>query len=513
MFKDALERSKEFIDRYPDEAVTEQARLTMVEACFEYGKFLLDEIEIALEEDPAKVKDLEDLAAGVYRDGADACDKIMEANEDALERPGTKGYNDLYRAWFFKGLLLRENARAVKRDREPLAEFARDVLEEMIFEIGEDTFLGLRGFFEMSQIAEVLGDTDTAISDYKDTIDGIYTVLTSDELELDEATSEALINLLQEAYDRSAEALFLAGRVDEALEICNQFRAHLEEFGNEGVDAFDIAHPTYGHPVFLTEARAMAESGDPDLVAKARTQAQRINAKHPNDMIGTKAKKVLKEILEIASENPDGALLFEVAKGEYQSREYETALMGCKRAYAAMSETQRSALGLALWTTMAKAFGLQRRYLEATLAACTGLERHGGGADDPESTADVLEQAWQCGRHRRGGEHRVTRPQVPRPVSSGARIAGSEHGGGGTACEARVGLRDPDDADEGQPCGARAAGELVGGERCRFVQRVLPGDNGPRKRHGGIVAAGERGTAGRTRRSPLQIPGSHDGSR
>ena len=54
----------------------------------------------------------------------------------------------------------------------------------MIFEYGEGTVLGLRGFFEMAKIAQVVGDTDTAIADFKDTIDSIGTTLNDPELEL-----------------------------------------------------------------------------------------------------------------------------------------------------------------------------------------------------------------------------------------------------------------------------------------------------------------------------------------
>src|SRR5690606_29576465 len=38
LFKDALDRSKDFIDRFSEEPVADQARLTMVEACYEYGR-------------------------------------------------------------------------------------------------------------------------------------------------------------------------------------------------------------------------------------------------------------------------------------------------------------------------------------------------------------------------------------------------------------------------------------------------------------------------------------------
>lgn len=400
LFKDALERSKEFIDRYSNEPVADRARRTMLEACYEYGAYLLDEIDIARSEAPDQVKELEEQAASVYKDGITACEQVMDHLSGKKRDDGSVEQRDYFVTWLFKGMLEREMARAVKRDRVPLARIARDTFEEFIFEVGEESLLGLRGWFEMSKIGEVLGNYDEAFESYNDTIHSIHTALDeAGELGLSRETQEYIFNLMQEAYDRAADALFQQGKIDETLAFVDQFRADLQKYGEEGLEPFEIAHPTYGHPVFLTEARALSETGEADKVAQGLEIAQKINDEHPNDITGLRAKNVLKEILEIQSQSiVSGSLLFEVAKGDYQAREYERAVQGFKRAYGAMTPQERREYGLETWTTVAKCFGLQRRFLESSLAAIYGLENYGKPPGGPaeEDAADVLERAWQA---------------------------------------------------------------------------------------------------------------------
>jgi tetratricopeptide (TPR) repeat protein len=399
LFKAALQESKEFIDRYAGEPVADRARRTMIEACYEYGAYLLDEIALARDEAPDQVAELEEQAGAVYQDGIDACDKVMDRLSAGKRDEGSEAQRDYYVTWLFKAMLQREKARAVKRDRGPLSNLARDTFEEFIFEVGEESLLGLRGWFEMSRIGEVLGNFEVAFDDFQMTIESIHSALDeAGQLGLSAGTQEYIFNLLQEAYDKAADALFQQGKVEEALAFVDTFRADLKKYGEAGSEPFDIAHPTYGHPVFLTEARALSETGEAEKVAQALELAQKINDAHPNDIIGLRAKGVLKEILEIQSHSVvTGALLFEVAKGEYQAREYERAIQGFKRAYGAMTDAEKRTLGLETWLSVAKSFGLQRRYLEAALAAKFGLENHREGA--PENlradAADVLEKAWQ----------------------------------------------------------------------------------------------------------------------
>ncbi len=399
MYQSALEKSQDLIGRYSDDPVANQARRTLVQAAYEYGQFLLDEIELARDEAPDKLPELLEAADGVFRAGIDACDSVMSGLDAFRYKEGTPQQNELFQMWLYKGILQRERARsAPERDRPVMADLARTTLEELIFEAGEHTLRGQRAFFEYAKVGEVLGEFDAALSNYKDTIEIVKSALDeAQDIGLSREAQELMFWLLQQAYDAGAAVLFKQGRVDATTQFISEFRADLGTYGAQGAEPLAIAHPQYGHPVFLTEAQAMAESGNPELVGQALLQVQKINDLHPNDFIGQRAKAVLKDILEIQSSMVSGALLFEVAKGDFQAREYEKAAQGFKAAYAAMSPGERDESGLDLFLDLSRCFGIQQRPLEAVLAAVEGLERHGREGTEttqPEDLADVLEQAW-----------------------------------------------------------------------------------------------------------------------
>ncbi|MBI5849517.1 MAG: hypothetical protein HZB39_00535 [Planctomycetes bacterium] len=397
LFKEAVERSREFVDHYRDDPVADQARRTLLEASFDYGRFLVDELEVEAVEHPEKLPDLRKTASEVFQGGIEAATQVMTRLEVKRREEGSPAQRSYYASWLYKAMLQREFAGvAEERDRKTVADMARETFEELILAVGEETLLGQRSWFEMAKLGEVLGNQEDAFRDYESTIETIRTSLDSEELELPEDIRELMINLMQEAYDRAADTLFALGRIDDVLALCTLFREELKKLGGEeNTDIFEVAHARYGHPVFLTEARAMAESGKAELLAGALALVQRINDAHPSDMIGVRAKRALREILE-GGATVNGTLLFEVAKGAHQEREFERAIRGFKRAYGAMTDDERKKLGLETWTTVATDFGLQKRYLEATLAAMKGLEDHGSDGGAVEVATEALEKAWNA---------------------------------------------------------------------------------------------------------------------
>lgn len=399
LFKEAIDRSTQFIERYEGEPVAQTASVTLIEACYDYGSLLNEEMEVARTEAPDQVADLRTRAEEAYRLGADTCDAVRDALEEDREDPNnTDAQRDFVVSWLYKGMILREHARASERDRSPLALMARSELEELIFEIGEDSLIGMRAYLEMSKIGEVEGKYLDAVRDFEDTIDSIWESLTSEDLNLPIPTQEVLFELMQRAYSECANAQFQLGDNEAVLQLSQQFRERLKEMVTGEDDILEIAHPIYGHPVLLTEARAMAESGDPELVSQSLEQVRRINDGHPNDFVGLRAKMVLKEILAGQSSAASGTLLWEIAKGEYadatRTRVYEPAVMATRRAYAAMTDEERTTNGLAALTQLGYLYGLQRRYMESTVTLGEALDRYGDGDGDVQRTADLLERAW-----------------------------------------------------------------------------------------------------------------------
>ena len=144
-------------------------------------------------------------------------------------------------------------------------------LEEMVLEAGEESALGLRGLFEIAQCYEVAGDIGEAISWYTDTIDQITTALEESQegnLDLSLEMQGFLFGMMQEVYVRAGETMAREG-ADGTAELFQNFRGHIESFGEEGVDIFDVVSESYGHLMLLAESRWKAESGDPEKVQAA----------------------------------------------------------------------------------------------------------------------------------------------------------------------------------------------------------------------------------------------------
>lgn len=395
LYKEAIDKSKELIDASSDAEVQLQARGTLADASQEFGQFLIEDLEIAREEAPDKVKDLEEEAANVFRAGIEACGKVME-NLNQLRAKDPSKEVEYYLMWMRKGVLTREMARAVKRDREVLVERAKTELTELVLAVGEETAIGLRGLFEIAQCDEVGGNIGDAISFYRDTIDQIATSLTQaaeGELELPGEVQGLLFEMLQEVYLRTGEVMARQGDPNAAA-LFTQFREHMTKFGEKDLDVFDVVDPRWGHLVLLAEARFFAESGESAKVQQALAMAQRINDKHPNDYVGVRAKAVLRDILEVQSSLVSGSLLFEVAKGEFQNKNHEVAIAGLRRAIAAMGDDEQQKLGLEAYQMLGTAFGVTDRYLEAVIALQEGLRRFGKTDEARASdTADTLDRA------------------------------------------------------------------------------------------------------------------------
>ncbi|MEQ1631622.1 MAG: hypothetical protein ABL997_04560 [Planctomycetota bacterium] len=385
-YKKALDQSKELLERSTDPAVQRDAHATLAEAAQEFGQFLNEELDIARTESPERVAELEEEAKNVFVLGGESCVKVMQALQDgAAKDPQVKLEYGL--AWMRKGVLMREHGRAIKADREVLTGRAANELEEMVLEYGEETALGLRGLFEIAQCREVGGNTADAVMSYRGTIDQIGVTLNAEDNELSGDTLSFLFDMMQEVYAHLGELLFQQGDAVAATEVFASFRENLAKNGEKGLDPLDVCDPRFGHLTFLAECRFLAESGDAAKVQQALATAQKINDKHPSDYVGIKAKAVLSQILGRQRSLVSGALLFEVAKGEYQNKNYEEGIKGLRRAIAAMSPAEQGQFGLEAYDLLGRSFAATDRYLESLLAFQQGLKRFGKQADGTEAAA------------------------------------------------------------------------------------------------------------------------------
>lgn len=402
LFKETVQKSKELIETSQDPAVQLEARATLVNASQDFGQFLTEELDIAREEAPEKVEELEKEAREVFSAGIDACTKVMEALQEHRGDEESAKRTDYFLMWMKKGVLSREQGRADKENRGALVARAINDLEAMVLEVGEETAIGLRGLFEMAQCFEVEGNMTEAIDRYQATVMQIATSLEQaekGELDLPPELRGFLFEMLQEVYVRTGEVMVREGAPGTA-ELFTEFRERMAQFGEKDAELFDVVSDTHGHLMLLAEARFQAESGDRKKVGDALAMAQRINDKHPADYVGVRAKGVLRDILQLQRSLVSGSLLFEVAKGEMQNKNYEEAIKGLRRAIVAMTPEEQQQLGLQSYEMMGLAFAYGQRYLEAITAFVEGLRRfQDSDKDRAEAVADAADRALT--QHRR----------------------------------------------------------------------------------------------------------------
>ncbi|MFT4514052.1 MAG: tetratricopeptide (TPR) repeat protein [Planctomycetota bacterium] len=386
LFKETVEKSQELIDRSTDGDVKLQAQQTLANASQDFGQFLIEELEIARDQTPESVPDLQKETIDVLKAGQTACAAVMSSLASERKDPQKNIEHGLM--WMKGAVLKREQARADKENRSVLVDRAVEDLEEMVLDYGEESALGLRGLFEIAQCYEVKNEMDEAISWYTDTIDSLTLSLDAaleGELTLTGDMQNFLFGMMQEVYVRAGETMAREGAAGTE-KLFADFRANIIKFGQEDLTVFEIVSDTYGHLMLLAEARYKAESGDPAKVQEALAMTQRINDKHPADYVGVRAKAVLSDILSVQKGLVSGALLFEVGKGDLQKKRYEPAIQGLRSAIATMTDAENKTLGLDAHSMLGDAYRRTDRSLEAIFALSNGLKAFGkkGKEGDPD---------------------------------------------------------------------------------------------------------------------------------
>lgn len=394
LFKETVEKSKELIDRSSDGEVKLQAQSTLANATQDFGQFLIEELDIAREESPELVAELQEEAIGVLKAGKEACRGVRTMLES--QRGDPQKEIEFFLMWMKEAVLTREQAKADKENRGVLVDRSIEELEEMVLEAGEESALGLRGLFEIAQCYEVKGEIGEAIEWYSDTIEQIITALTEareGNLQLSGEMQGFLFGMVQEVYVRAGETMAREG-AEGTGELFARFREHMTTFGEEGLDLFDIVSESFGHLMLLAESRWKAESGDAQKVQEALAMTQRINDKHPADYVGVKAKAVLADILALQKNLVSGSLLFEVGKGDLQKKNYESAIKNLRASIAALTDDEKKQLGMEAHLMLGNAYRRTDRQLEAIIALVEGAKLYGDKADPISNDAgDAIDRS------------------------------------------------------------------------------------------------------------------------
>ena len=382
LFKEAVDKSRELIDRSTDADVKLQAQSTLASASQDFGQFLVEELDIARDQAPESVPKLAEETIDVLKGGKEACAAVKQALSSQREDAQKDIEHGLM--WMKGAVLTREQAKADKENREILVDRAIEDLEEFVLDYGEESALGLRGLFEIAQCYEVKGEMDEAVTWYTDTIDQITLALNEafeGNIDLSSDMQGFLFAMMQEVYVRAGETMAREGAAGTE-QLFADFRANIKKFGEEGLEVFDIVSPTFGHMMLLAESRYRAESGDPAKVQEALAMTKRINDKHPADYIGVRAKAVLSDILDVQKGLVSGALLLEIGKGDLQNKRYEAAIQGMRAAIAAMTPAEKKDLALDAHSMLGTAYRRTNRHLEAIIALGNGIRQFGVKGSD-----------------------------------------------------------------------------------------------------------------------------------
>lgn|GEM_PF-4203107 len=394
LFKETVEKSQELISRSSDASVKLQAQSTLANATQDFGQFLIEELDIARTDSPERVAELQEEVIEVLKAGKEACRNLRTVLQSQRSDPQKE--IEFFLMWMKEAVLTREQAKADKDNRGVLVDRSVEELEEMVLEAGEESALGLRGLFEIAQCYEVKGEMDEAIGWYTDTIDQITTALQDAQdgnLDLTLEMQSFLFGMMQEVYVRAGETMAREA-ADGTAELFANFRGHIEKFGEEGRDVFEVVSESFGHLMLLAESRWKAESGEPEKVQEALAMTQRINEKHPADYVGVKAKAVLADILALQKNLVSGELLFEVGKGALQKKDYEPAIKSLRSSIAVMTAAEKKELGMEAHLMLGNAYRRTERPLEAIIALVAGARLYGDKADPISNDAgDAIDRA------------------------------------------------------------------------------------------------------------------------
>ncbi|HEX6811824.1 MAG TPA: hypothetical protein VF384_09405 [Planctomycetota bacterium] len=396
LYREAIDKAKQLIERSSDASVQTEARITLANASQELGQLLVEELEVAREGAPERAKELELEAGLVFGAGIEACGKVIERLRPLRKDPQQE--IEYYLMWLRKGVLGRECARAVAAERTVLLQRATDELTNLVLEAGEETAIGLRGLFEIAQCSEVGGKTAQAVGSYRTAIGQITASLQAArnrELELTPEMQRFLFEMMQEVYARAGELMVREGTAG-AGELFAEFRANLEKFGEQRRDLFEIASEQHGHLVLLAECRFLAKSGEPAKVAGALATARRILDAHAGDRVGAQARALLRDMVAAQGSLAPPNLLLELARAESRAGNHDEAVKLLQRCIAAAEPAAR----FDAWLLLGEVYTASERHLEVMRALCDALEQLGPtDVERARDAADALDRALAS--HRR----------------------------------------------------------------------------------------------------------------
>ena len=409
LFTDALDRYRDFLERFADTDQGEDAKRSYVDLASEYGLFMEERLEEAGGDEAARIRD--ELDERLNKVSFFATETIVEL-EDQFDDLTQLERNELFKLMLAQGNLLLILGRVSDGGGESYLSNASETMEDLTFKAGPTTGFGLNAYHVLGRVEEARGRPEDAVDYYE----YVATQVVPDDDEewgtIRAENPESLISTLWAYYEREiswlVEAHLAAGQGERAVSRSLRF---YNLYQREG---FDLS--PYGHQSMLAAARSLLETGGwvggsaaagelawfPTLEALdeagvgKRTQqtaaelalemAAKVNEENRGNTLQIRAQRLISEVVDSGLEVTP-AILFEAALGSYNSGNYQGAIDGLRLLVSRLdNETDRKLFMPKIQYYLGRSFFGMDRKLEAAMAFREGVDSWRGDEEwDPQN--------------------------------------------------------------------------------------------------------------------------------
>lgn len=411
LFESAIESYQLFIDGHPNSDFKGQAETGLVNSAAVYGRA----IDLALEEAVGEqATQLNERKVQVLTDTVRLTMGLIEALTSIPDEERSEANRrELAGLMLNRGQMLGEIGR-IEEEGEFHFNEALKALEDMIWEFGEESVPGIRGFKAMADIYSYRGNYPDAARYYKAIISNVLPLepkrwkrlieangrdFTSEEIAFRFTFLELGTPGIVRTYMEMGEVQLAA---DYALHMYNWQRKEGLQYTREGYQALlDVAkvlleiggyiggNQATGEAQWFQTEEAMKEAirsrrQHDDAVNFALKIANSVNQENKGNILQVRAQKLISLISTRPGITVSPDVLLQAAQGEYFDGNYDAAITGLHRVLAALDSrepAERLEYGAQIMNHLANAHRRSDRELEAAMAFREGVASWQG---DPE---------------------------------------------------------------------------------------------------------------------------------
>ncbi len=367
LFKEAMQKIEELLNRFSGKDIANEARILYSQGALSYGTVLQGLIE--KEVDPEKKEQLRQEADSLYEKAIKACNKVKNDLEEK------KDADSEARANLYLCELLKDWAKiaANSEQRAVRLKSAKENLSDFIFDLGDESPAGARGYILLGQCYEMENNKDEALSNYQDIKETIWETITNKDNPQPPQILSLLAEIMEEAYYNLIRINNELGNAEEGIKAGEEMITRMNELKN-----VKRSFP-YGYKALLEYAKALDDAGN---IKKALEIAKEVERKTATTYVGLEAKALIKHLISTKSPTLAGEIdpgtLFSAAEASYREQNFMGCIKEVKRVILSLkTEEDKRKYGLKCFDLMARCFFELNRLMEATYAWGKGCELFG----------------------------------------------------------------------------------------------------------------------------------------